>query len=80
MKEDEIWQSAEHVWNHMPSCDIAKAFVLSHTVAQKIVKAKGDNIFLTGTKGGLHACVRKDFYDTETGIARRDNKKIDPLK
>lgn len=80
MKEDEIWQSAEHVWNHMSSCNIARAFVLSHTVAQKIVKAKGDNIFLTGTKGGLHANVRKDFYDTETGVVRRDNTKIDPPK
>ena len=30
-------------------------------------------MFLSGKKGGLHANVRKDFMDTETGIVRRDN-------
>ena len=24
MKEDEIWDGAENVWRHMPSCDVAR--------------------------------------------------------
>jgi len=32
---------------------------------------KGDNCFISGKKGGLHANIRKDFKDTETGILRR---------
>ena len=74
MKEDEIWDGAEYIWRHMPSCDVARAFVLSYRIAKKIVSAKGDNNFLTGKKGGLHSNVRKDFIDTATGIERRDDK------
>lgn len=74
LKEDEIWDGAENVWRHMPSCDVARAFVLSYRIAKKIVSVKGDNSFLTGKKGGLHSNVRKDFKDTEKGIERRDDK------
>ena len=74
MKEDEIWDGAENVWRHMSSCDVARAFVLSYRIANKIVSVKGDNNFLTGKKGGLHSNVRKDFIDTAKGIERRDDK------
>ena len=76
MKEDEIWNAAESVWRDMPSCDIGRSFVLAHRIAKKVISMHGDNIFLTGKKGGLHADVRKDFIDTPKGIQRRDNKTI----
>ena len=68
LQEDESWNGAQAVWHTMPSCDIARSFVLSYRTAKKIVEVKGDNYFLSGKKGGLHANVRKDFMDTETGI------------
>jgi len=71
---------AQAVWNLMPSCDIARSFVLSYRTAKKIVEVKGDNCFLSGKKGGLHANVRKDFMDTETGIVRRDDKILEAPK
>lgn len=76
MKEDEIWDAAEEVWNNMPSCDIARSFVLSHRIAKKIIDAKGGNEFLSGVKGGLHSDVRKDFINTDRGVKRRDFKDI----
>ena len=40
MKEDEIWDGAEYIWRHMPSCDVARAFVLSYRIAKKIVSVQ----------------------------------------
>ena len=36
-------------------------------ITDKIVKCKGDNIFLEGEKGGLAYGPRKDFKDTDDG-------------
>ena len=61
MKEDTIWETAKEVWTDMESCTISRSFVLAHRICKKVVEHNGDNIYLTGTKGGLHSDVRKDF-------------------
>ena len=45
LKEDEIWEGAQAVWNTMPSCDIARSFVLSYRTAKEIVEVKGKIVF-----------------------------------
>ncbi len=73
LKEDEIWEGAQAIWNTMPFCDITRSFVLSYRTTKKIVEVKGN-------KGELHANVQKDFMDTETGIVRRDYNTLEAPK
>lgn len=76
VKGDEIWESAVRVWDVYPSCKIANAFVQTRRIAEKIVKSKGGNSFLSGVDGGIAAEIRKDFNATNVGNKRKDQKKI----
>ena len=40
LKEDEIWDVAQEVWENLPSCKIANAFTQAKRIAEKIVKCK----------------------------------------
>ena len=73
LKENEIWDVAEQIWEQLPSCKIANTFVMQgKRICNKIVKCKGDNTFLSGLQGGIAVGIRKDFEDTATGNRRKD--------
>ena len=74
LNEDEIWENALSVWQDLPSHKIANVFVLSKEIANKIMKAKGSNDFLSDAEGGLHACIREQFLPTDDGNTRIDGK------
>lgn len=38
----------------------------------------GDNGFLTGSSGGIHVGISRDFTATDKGIKRRDGKVFPP--
>ena len=76
LKENEIWNTAVMVWNDLPSCKIANAFVLAKCIAEKIVERKGDKDFLCCRSDVLSTGVRAQFIDTLTGNKRRDGKKM----
>ena len=73
LRPQEIWETSLQTWAALPSCKIARALVLAYRLAKKVVEEGGDNNFLRG-KGskGLHSGISKDFYDTNTGIERKD--------
>ena len=73
LSPDEIWAAAEEVWNNLPSCKIANAFVQANRIAKKVIKSGGDNKFI-GNGGSISVDVRKDFKVTATGVARKDGK------
>mmetsp|Transcript_26210 Transcript_26210/g.32313 ORF Transcript_26210/g.32313 Transcript_26210/m.32313 type:complete len:211 (+) Transcript_26210:515-1147(+) len=77
LKEDDIWDCAQTVWEELPSSKIANAFVHAKRIAEKIVASKGDNGFLAGIKGKLSAGVRNDFMETDFGNKRRDGIKME---
>ena len=65
-KNDKIWETAQAVWHELDSPSIARGFVLSTRIAQKVIDNKGSNSFLR--KGGLHCDVRSDFKNVDKGI------------
>lgn len=66
---EEIWRTAQRVWEDLPSAKIARGYVLAYRIAEKVIKNKGDNAFLSSKD--FHCKVRPDFYDTQTGIKRK---------
>ena len=76
LKENEIWNTAVMVWNDLPSCKIANAFVLAKRIAEMIVERKGDNDFLCCRSDDLSSRGRVQLIDTLTGNKRRDGKKM----
>jgi hypothetical protein len=68
---DRIWETAETVWNDMPSATIARGYVLAYRTMKNVVKFKGKNNFLHDAT--FHAGVRESFYDTEKGIKPKIN-------
>jgi hypothetical protein len=71
LKEDDIWDVAQQVWNDLPCCKIASAYVQAYRIAGKVIKAKGSNNFL-GIGGTPHVSVRTDFKETDFGLSRKD--------
>jgi hypothetical protein len=63
---DEIWNAAEAVWKDLPSSTIARGYVLAYQIAEKVIKGTGSNRFLCDSS--LHSSIRKDFYNTDSGI------------
>lgn len=63
---DEIFAAAQSVWEDLPSCTIARGFLLAYRLAELVIKHKGGNEFLRDSS--MHTQVRNDFYDTQTGI------------
>jgi hypothetical protein len=76
LKEDEIWNTALRVWEELPSCKIANAFVQAKRISEKIIQLNGDNVFLAGAKGGISSGIRHDFFETVDGNARKDGIKL----
>ena len=81
LRPQEIWETSLQAWAELPSCKIARALVLAYRLAKKVVEEGGDNNFLRG-KGskGLHSGISKDFYDTNTGIERKDGQKFEVVE
>jgi hypothetical protein len=68
-KAEHIWDTAEVVWQNLPSATIARGFVLAYRVANTVINHQGDNSFLV--KSALHSNVRADFVDTPTGVRKK---------
>lgn len=75
LTEDEIWETAKEVWEALPSSKIASGYIQAYRIADKVIESKGSNSFL-GVGGNIHTNIRKDFRDTDTGLARKDNLQI----
>jgi hypothetical protein len=75
LSENEIWSVAEKVWEDLPSCKIASGFVQANRIAKEVIKNKGSNSFL-GTQGTVSVGIRKDFKNTDKGLARVDRKEF----
>jgi hypothetical protein len=71
LSENEIWETALEVWEKLQSSKIASAYVQAYRIAGKVIEAEGDNAFL-GVGGTPHVGIRKDFYPTIKGLARKD--------
>lgn len=67
-KED-IWEKASIVWSQMGSPEIARGFILAYRIAAKVIDNKGENTFLQ--THDFHSDVRKDFYESPTGVKKR---------
>lgn len=67
--KEEIWETAQSVWESMGSAPIARGFILAFRIAQKVIDNNGDNTFLQKTE--FHSNIRNDFYDTEFGVAKK---------
>lgn len=75
LKENEIWETAEEVWDGLESAKIASAYIQAHRIAKRVIEANGGNDFL-GVGGSPHVGIRRDFYPTKKGLARRDGQQI----
>jgi hypothetical protein len=77
LSEAEIWENAENVWNNLPNHQVASVYIQAHRIANKVIKAAGDNSFLGAGGEGIHTGISKDFSATEDGgMARKDKKHI----
>ena len=66
---DQIWDTAEDVYDSMPNCKIASAFIQYWTIMGLVIKAGGSNEFV-GRLGdeNLHTGIRIDFNETAKGM------------
>ena len=76
---DQIWDTAEDVYDSMPNCKIASAFIQYWRIMGLVIKAGGSNEFV-GRLGdeNLHTGIRIDFNETAKGMepsARHPSKK-----
>jgi len=62
LKEDQIWEAAEQVWQTLPNSKIASAYAHAYCIAGEVVRQKGDNDFL-GEKSELSFGVRRQFFN-----------------
>jgi hypothetical protein len=62
LKEDEIWDAAEILWQDLLSSKITSAYIQANGIAgaRITIKSKGNNDFL-GVNGSLHFGVRQDL-------------------
>ncbi len=65
---DRIWKIAMEIWKGISSAMIARSFVLAYRIMGKLIETKGDTDWLKN--GAPHCHVRRDFYDTDRGIAK----------
>ena len=73
LKQDEIWDAAKDVWNTLPNCKIASAYVSAYNIAGEVIKEKGDNTFLG--KGGLPSFgIRKNYTETNDGLVLKSEQ------
>ena len=62
------WDTANCVWDSLPSSKVASGFIQARRIAQKVIKCNGSNDFLAGSK--IICGVRHDFTVTDTGLKR----------
>ena len=65
---DRIWEIALEIWEGISSAMIARAFILAYRIMGKLIETKGDTDWLKN--GAPHCHVRRDFYDTDRGVAK----------
>ena len=75
LTEDEIWETAWEVWEGLQSAKIASAYVQAYRIAGRVIEEGGDNTFL-GIGGTPHFGIRKDFFPSGDGLARKDGATI----
>ena len=59
------------MWKKLQYSKIESAYVQAYRIAGKVVEAEGGNKFL-GIGGTPHFGIRKYFYPTNKGLARKD--------
>ena len=66
---DQIWDTAEDVYDSMPNCKIASAFIQYWRIMGLVIKAGGSNEFV-GRLGdeNFHTGIRIDFNETAKGM------------
>jgi len=65
---DRIWKIAMEIWKGISSAMIARSFILAYRIMGKLIETKGDTDWLKN--GAPHCHVRRDFYDTDKGVAK----------
>jgi hypothetical protein len=75
LSEVEIRKHVESVRKELPKCKVASGYIQAYHIAEKKIEEKVDNTFF-GAGGSIHSNVRTDFYETASGLARKDNEKI----
>ena len=66
---DQIWAMANEVYNEMPNCKIASAFIQYWRTMAQVIKAGGSNEFVGRSgKDDLHTGIRNDFDETAKGM------------
>jgi hypothetical protein len=65
---DRIWKIAMEIWKGISSAMIARSFLLAYRIMGKLIETKGDTDWLKD--GAPHCHVRRDFYDTDRGVAK----------
>jgi hypothetical protein len=65
---DRIWKIAMEIWKGISSAMIARSFILAYRIMGKLIETKGDTDWLKN--GAPHCHVRRDFYDTDRGVAK----------
>ena len=71
LSENEIREIALEVWEKLQYSEIASAYVQAHRNAGKVVEAEGGN-YLLAAFVSPHVGIRKYFYPTNKGLARKD--------
>lgn len=74
LKENEIWSTAEQVFKQLPSSKIAAGFIQAYRLSKKIIDSGGDNLFLSGSSGGIRTGVSIDYQATDKGLERKDGR------
>ena len=72
---DRIWKAAQQVWQSCSSSMVCRAFIHAYRIMQKIIEEDGHNHWLAD--GTPHCNIRRDFIDTQHGIALRPIIDID---
>ncbi len=72
---ERIWKDAQQVWNSCSSSMVCRAFIHAYRIMQKIIECDGHNHWLVD--GTPHCNIRRDFMDTQHGIAPRTVIEID---
>ena len=70
--KDRIWAVAQSVWADCSSAMVARAFILAFRIMRKFIEENANNQWLC--EGTPHCNVRRDFYDTLTGVLPRPNQ------
>ena len=74
---DRIWKAAQQVWQSCSSSMVCRAFIHAYRIMQKIIEEDGHNHWLADGTPHCNCNIRRDFIDTQHGIALRPTIEID---